>query len=173
MSWCLFIFCAWFVEQSHFRNICTFNLFNWKKFLNIYVCTCVLYMWAWFSIKTVSKRFVMIPISSTVKPVLRDHYHDRPPVLTGHTFEAERRTFQYNWTCHQRPPVLKDHIFVANGVVFQDRFYCTQLLQYVSIIWAWTLCAVKQWNLPWKIASEKCGLSKQVDSGKGFSCVEM
>ncbi len=36
---------------------------------------------------------------STVKPVLKDHCHDRPPVLT-------------------------DHIFVANGVVFQDRFYC-------------------------------------------------
>ncbi len=60
----------------------------------------------------------------TVKPVLRDHCHERPPVLTDHAFSVEGSTFQYNWTCHQRPPVLTDHIFVASGVVFQDRFYC-------------------------------------------------
>ncbi len=36
---------------------------------------------------------------NTVKPRLRDH-------------------------CHETPPVLTDHIFVANGVVFQERFYC-------------------------------------------------
>ena len=61
---------------------------------------------------------------NTVKPVLRDHCQERPPVLTDHTFLAEGPTIQYNWTCHQRPPVLTDHIFVANGVVFQNRFYC-------------------------------------------------
>ena len=34
-----------------------------------------------------------------VKPVLRDqsdHCHERPPVLTDHTFLAEGPTFQYN-----------------------------------------------------------------------------
>ncbi len=34
--------------------------------------------------------------SGTVEPVLRDHCHERPPVLTDHTFFAERPTFQYN-----------------------------------------------------------------------------
>ncbi len=47
----------------------------------------------------------------TVKPVLRDHCHERPPVLTDHAFSAEGPTFQYKWTCYQRPPVLTDHIF--------------------------------------------------------------
>ena len=32
----------------------------------------------------------------TVKPVLRDHCHERPPVLKDHTFLAEGPTFQYN-----------------------------------------------------------------------------
>ncbi len=32
----------------------------------------------------------------TVKPVLRDHCHERPPVLTDHTFSAEGPTLQYN-----------------------------------------------------------------------------
>ncbi len=32
----------------------------------------------------------------TVEPVLRDHCHERPPVLTDHTFLAERPIFQYN-----------------------------------------------------------------------------
>ena len=59
-----------------------------------------------------------------MKPHLRDHCHERPPVLTDHTFLVGP-TFQYNLTCHQTPPVLTDHIFVANGVAFQDRFYCT------------------------------------------------
>ncbi len=65
----------------------------------------------------------------TVKTILRDHCHERPPVLKDHTFLAERPTFQYmyNWTCHQRTPVLKDHNFVANRVIFQDRFYWLQV----------------------------------------------
>ena len=63
--------------------------------------------------------------TGTVKPVLRDHCHERPPVLKDHIIPAEGPTFQCNWTCHQRPPVLRDNIFMANGVVFQDRFYCT------------------------------------------------
>ena len=58
----------------------------------------------------------------TVKPVLRDHCHERPPVLTDYAFLAQEPTFQYtcNWTCHQRQPVLTDHIFVNNEEVFQD-----------------------------------------------------
>ncbi len=32
----------------------------------------------------------------TVKPVLRDHCHESPPVLTDHTILAEGPTFQYN-----------------------------------------------------------------------------
>ncbi len=63
----------------------------------------------------------------TVKPVLIDHCHERPPVLTDHAFSAERPTFQYNWTCRQWPPVLTDHLCVANGLVFQDSLYCTSL----------------------------------------------
>ncbi len=59
-----------------------------------------------------------------MKPVLRDHCHERPPVLTDPTFLAEGPTFQYN--CHQRPPVLTDHISVVNRVVFQERFYCIE-----------------------------------------------
>ncbi len=33
-------------------------------------------------------------LHTTVKPVLRDHCHERPPVLTDHTFSAEGPTFQ-------------------------------------------------------------------------------
>ncbi len=33
---------------------------------------------------------------NTVKPVLRDHCHERPPVLKDHTFLAEGPTFQDN-----------------------------------------------------------------------------
>ena len=43
--------------------------------------------------------------NGTVKPVMKDHCHERPPVLTDHAFLAERPTFQYNWTCQQ-----KDHL---------------------------------------------------------------
>ncbi len=52
-------------------------------------------------------------IRYTVKPVLRDHCHERPPVLKDHIILAGPR-LQYNRTCHQRPPVLTDHIFVAS-----------------------------------------------------------
>ena len=60
-----------------------------------------------------------------MKPVLRDHCYETPPVWqTTHFWQGLHLIFQYNWTCHRRPPVLTDHIFVVNGVVFQDRFYC-------------------------------------------------
>ncbi len=54
----------------------------------------------------------------TVKPVLWDHCHERPPVLKDHLLLVEGPTFWCNWTCHQWPPVLRDHtcIFTANRV---------------------------------------------------------
>ena len=82
-------------------------------------------------------------IISTVKPVLTGHCHERPPVLTDHTFLAEGPTFKYNWTCHQRPPVMTDHIFMANGVVFQERFYCTSHC-YIKTPITCTWCTIKR-----------------------------
>ena len=38
----------------------------------------------------------------TVKLILKDHYHERPPVLKDQIFMVEIPTFQCNWTCHQR-----------------------------------------------------------------------
>ncbi len=64
----------------------------------------------------------------TVKPVLRDHCDERPPVLKDHQFWAQSLTFQCKLTCHQRPPVLRDHIFMADGVVCPDRFHCMQII---------------------------------------------
>ncbi len=49
---------------------------------------------------------------TTVKPVLTDHHHERPPVLTDHTFVTERKTYRYisiqlnlpqETTCLDRP----------------------------------------------------------------------
>ncbi len=60
----------------------------------------------------------------TVKPVLRDHCQERPPVLKDPIFLAEGPTFQCNWTWRERPPVFRDHICMAHGVVFQDRLHC-------------------------------------------------
>ncbi len=39
----------------------------------------------------------------TVKPVLRDHGHERLPILKDHIFLAEEPTgtFHYKLTCHQ------------------------------------------------------------------------
>ncbi len=55
-----------------------------------------------------SQRTEVLGRVHTVKPILRDHCHERPPVLKDHIFLAEGPTFQYNWICHQRPPVLQD-----------------------------------------------------------------
>ncbi len=76
------------------------------------------------AVRKIYKMCMILYYCNTVKLVLRDHCHDRPPVLKDHTFLVEGPTFQYNCTCHQRQPALSDHIFVAKGVVFQDRFYC-------------------------------------------------
>ena len=89
--------------------------------------------------------FFLFPIQlHTVKPALRDHCHERPPVLSNHLSLVDGPTFQYNWTCHQKPPVLRDHIFMVNGLVFQDRFYCT-LLTYTGLYRYYTL-APGPWN---------------------------
>ncbi len=80
-------------------------------------------------------QYIVHVYNYTVKPVLRDHCHARPPVLTDHTMLAEGPIFQYNWTCHQRPPVLTDHIFVANGFDFQDRFHCIVREQPLQMLW--------------------------------------
>ncbi len=37
-----------------------------------------------------------LDLRATVKPVLRDHCHERPPVLKDHTFLAEGPTFQHS-----------------------------------------------------------------------------
>ncbi len=66
-------------------------------------------------------------ICVTVKPVLRDYWHERPPVLKDPICLAEEPTFQYNWTCHRGQPVFRHHTSVANGVVFQD-MYSTVLI---------------------------------------------
>ncbi len=80
-------------------------------------------------------------VPDTVKQVLKDHCHERPLVLTDHTFLAEGPPFQYNLTYHNRPPVLTDHIFVANGAVFQDRFYCIAFhgVKYVRTLYDYLL----------------------------------
>ncbi len=57
--------------------------------------------WGWFP-KILNPKLMlsmentMVAMVITVKPVLRDHCHYRPPVLNDHTFLAEGPTFQYN-----------------------------------------------------------------------------
>ncbi len=53
--------------------------------------------------------FIQLSNISAVKPVLRDHCHERQSVLKDQIF-LPGPTFQCNWTCHQRPPILKDRI---------------------------------------------------------------
>ncbi len=49
--------------------------------------------------------------ADTVKPVLRDHCHERPPALKD--IPGRRFYMQCNWTRHQRRlPVLRDHICI-------------------------------------------------------------
>ncbi len=71
-------------------------------------------------------RYVVARLN-TVKPVLKEDYHKRPPVLKDHIFMAEGPTFQYISTCHKWLPVLIDHISVAIGAMFENRFCCTAL----------------------------------------------
>ncbi len=82
--------------------------------------------------------WAQICLYCTVKSVLRDHCHERQPVLEDHIFMAEGPAFQCNWTCHQRPPVLRDHICMVNRVVFQDRLFCTNT-QHNNICTHWLI----------------------------------
>ncbi len=64
-------------------------------------------------------------VGSTVKPVLRSHWHERSPVLKDHV--PGRMSQHFNNTIK---PVTKDHLswalfFMANEVVFEDKFYCS------------------------------------------------
>ncbi len=68
----------------------------------------------------------------TVKPVLTDLWHGRPPVLKDHIFLAEQPpppcTFQYNQTCHDaRPPVLRQQFFYV-----QWGSLSRQILMYIT-----------------------------------------
>ncbi len=48
--------------------------------------------------------------ADTMKPVLRDHCNDSPPLLEDHTFWADGRIFQCNWTSQKRSPVLRNYV---------------------------------------------------------------
>ncbi len=91
----------WWISQYQLSMLCV------SKFTGSTVLD--LLPWGW-----------LLAVSITVKPVLKDHCHDRPPVLRDQIILPS----QSNWTCHHRPPGLRDHIFMASGVVFQDRLYC-------------------------------------------------
>ncbi len=85
------------------------HVLSWTVHTSMFYCT------------TLTGKFCIV---NTVKPILKDHCHERPPVLKDQIFLAQRTAFHCSWTCHQRPPILRDHILMAHGVVFQDRFYC-------------------------------------------------
>ena len=72
---------------------------------------------------------VYIKIINPVKPVLRDHCFETPPLWKTTIFWHKNLLFKTNKrTCHQRPPVLRDHIYLLRGVVFQDRFHCVSTI---------------------------------------------
>ncbi len=57
--------------------------------------------------------FRLLPTTMfTVKPVLRDYWHERTPVLKDHIFLPEGPIPQHTRTSHQIPPVLRDHTFI-------------------------------------------------------------
>ena len=74
----------------------------------------------------------------TVWPVLRDHWHERSPVLKDHIFLAEGSIFQCHWTSRAEPVTRThlpwDHIFKPPLAVFQERFYCITKGIYMYII---------------------------------------
>ena len=68
---------------------------------------------------TINKSYLMscqYDYLSTVKPVLRDHYHESPCTYHGviYSIFMPSPTFQ----CHQRPLVLRNHILWPIWVVF-------------------------------------------------------
>ncbi len=72
----------------------------------------------------------------TLKPVLRGHCREGPPVLKDHIFLKEVSIFYFNWTCRQRlhKPVLRDHIFVPEK---------NDLLTFLSAVNLWWLLCVQ------------------------------
>ncbi len=46
-------------------------------------------------LKSTVENYMYHECHNKVKPVLRDHCHERPPILTDHAFSAEGPTFQY------------------------------------------------------------------------------
>ncbi len=66
-----------------------------------------------------------ILLHHTVKPVLRDHCHERLPVLKDQIFLAEGPSFQCNELSLSPKTICLEKLhLMANGVVLQDRFYC-------------------------------------------------
>ncbi len=47
----------------------------------------------------------------TVRPVLRDQCHDRPP---AQSWQNGINFYIHTWICYQRPPVLRGHTLMAN-----------------------------------------------------------
>ncbi len=102
---------------------------NWRNYCVMINCFCSSLSFCsstqWHILHWTFVTFVLHHYYDTVKPVLKDHCCERPPVLKDQIFLSESPTFQCNWTCPNRPPVLINCICVwANGLVFRDRFYC-------------------------------------------------
>ncbi len=63
--------------------------------------------------------------SNTVQSVLRDHCHERPPVLKDLIFLAEGPTFQCNWTCHKEHLSSESTFVWPMGWSFKSGLHCT------------------------------------------------
>ncbi len=107
------------VPTSFGRLLCLYissvtRSFPWVVLWLIHVGAMVGVPWSQLGLLKDTIERTQISAACTVKAVLKDRCHERPPVLKDQIFLAESHTFQCKWTCHQRPPVLRDHIFVAN-----------------------------------------------------------
>ncbi len=85
------------------------------------------HLYAWQLCYSLSGECIPITKCYTVKSVLRDHCHERPPVLKDQIFLVDCPTFQ--WQCHKRSPVLW-----PMGVVLQERLYCNQNIIILAIM---------------------------------------
>ncbi len=84
-----------------------------------YTNTCIHNTCTWINTCTVYTVY-------TVKPVLRDHCHERPPVLKNHIL-AEGCAFQCKSTCYQRPRDLSSEtifLWTMGGLSRQVLLYC-------------------------------------------------
>ncbi len=71
-----------------------------------------------------SDRVKVLAWTEVVKPVLREHFHERPSAFKDHTSLAERVTPQ-QLNLSPETTFVKRPYFIANGLVFQDKFYST------------------------------------------------